>query len=36
MTIQRRAVLAATLVAAAFATPSIALAQKKPRTPASS
>ena len=29
MTIQRRAVLAATLVAAAFATPSIALAQKK-------
>ena len=29
MTIQRRAVLAATLVAAAFATPSIAFAQKK-------
>ena len=29
MTIQRRAVLAATLVAATFATPSIALAQKK-------
>jgi ABC-type sugar transport system substrate-binding protein len=29
MTIQRRAVLVATLVAAAFATPSIALAQKK-------
>jgi len=29
MTIQRRAVLAATLAAAAFATPSIALAQKK-------
>ena len=29
MTIQRRAILAATLVATAFATPSIALAQKK-------